>query len=490
MYMPEAGSRPSPDHVKYMILGCGSIGYNVVEKLAAEVNDLIIVDHDEKRVQDFRDQKYEAVARDMLDGGFLEGLPIPEVVFILSNNKDANLAAVRRIKERYPGVYVIARAMDPVSQDLLRDAGADMVIYPQELVARIAIHEINRFRSFHMARRLFDLLSTFDGALGIVTHTNPDPDAISSAMALAEIAREASKGKVSTHILYDGEIGHQENQAFVNLLEINMERIKGGEVPDCDHLALVDSGAPGSNNALPKSARVAIIIDHHRNGDQGPPPADFVDIRPGMGATATIMTQYLRELNIPVSKNVATALMYGIRADTQNFTRNISSEDLQNAAYLLPLTDEELLKRITSPSISQATMDVIGNAICNRKIRSGYLFSNVGYLRNRDALPQAADLLINLEGVNTALVYGICDDAIHISARNRDIRLHIGNVMLDSFGDIADTGGHATMAAAIIPLNFFSSVRNKDELLSLVIDPLLRRFTKTVGLEDEENGEE
>lgn len=488
--MAEAGTGSSAERTKYMILGCGSTGYNVAEELGRETNELVIVDHDEKRVEDLRDQKYEAVVRDLLDENVLEGLPVPEVAFVLSNDKDANLSVVRQIKQTYPHVHIIARAVDPVSVDMLKETGADMVVYPQEVVARAAVHHIRRIRSSRMARRLYNLFAGWEGTLGIITHTNPDPDAISSAMALAAIAHEASEGKLEARIIYDGDIGHQENRAFVNLLEIRMERFEPSTVPDCAHLALVDCSGPGVNNALPKPTRVDIIIDHHKNGDQSPPPAEFVDIRPGVGATASILTQYLQELDIPVNKNVATALMYGIRADTQNFTRNVTPQDLNYAAFLLPLTDSDLLQRITSPSVSQETLDVLGNAIRNRKIRSGYLFSNVGYIRNRDALPQAADLLINLEGVNTALVYGIGDQSIQISVRNRDIRLHIGNVMMDSFGDIADTGGHATMAAAVIPLEFFSAVRNKDSLLALVIDPLLRRFTKNVGLEDEETGEE
>ena len=45
------------------------------------------------------------------------------------------------------------------------------------------------------------------------------------------------------------------------------------------------------------------------------------------------------------------------------------------------------------------------------------------------------------------------------------------------------------MAAAAIPLSIFSKVKNKEELLSLIIDPLLHEFTHVAGIEDEESGE-
>ncbi|HOF96002.1 MAG TPA: DHH family phosphoesterase [Methanoculleus sp.] len=484
--MPEAVQNVSKERIKYIIFGCGSTGYNVAEELGQESEDLIIVDKDEKRVEDLRDQKYEALVRDLRDPNLMEGLPVPEVAFILTNDRDANLTALKTIKNRYPATYVIARATDPVSVDLLQQEGADIVLYPQEVVARTAIHHIRKLHSSRLALRLYDLLAAWEGTLCIVTHLNPDPDSISSAMALSMIARHASHNKLNCRILYEGDIGHQENRAFINLLEIKMERLTPQILSECNYIALVDSSAPGANNELPKTTRVNIIVDHHKNGERPPGAADFVDIRPGVGATASIMTQYLMELDIPVSKSVATALLYGIRADTRDFKRNVTPQDLNYAAFLLPLTDSDLLDKITSPSISQETVEIMGNAIRNRRIRSGYLFSNVGFIRNRDALPQAADILIHLEGVNTALVYGISDQNIVISGRNKDIRLHLGNVMAEAFGPIGEAGGHATMAAAMIPLSYFSMVKEKEELLNLIIDPILKRFANIVGLDNNE----
>jgi nanoRNase/pAp phosphatase (c-di-AMP/oligoRNAs hydrolase) len=105
---------------------------------------------------------------------------------------------------------------------------------------------------------------------------------------------------------------------------------------------------------------------------------------------------------------------------------------------------------------------------------------------NRDALPQAADILITLEGVNTALVYGITDTEIVISARNRDIRLHIGNALSEAFVEMGTAGGHPNMAAATLPLHYFGNVVNKEELLHIIIEPILQKFKNLVGLENEE----
>ncbi|MBO4522687.1 MAG: bifunctional oligoribonuclease/PAP phosphatase NrnA, partial [Methanomicrobium sp.] len=300
-------------------------------------------------------------------------------------------------------------------------------------------------------------------------------------------------GKLSCKIIYDGKIGHQENRAFVTLLDIQLQRVTEENMEDtirgCDYIALVDSSAAGVNNFLPPDTKVDIIIDHHKIMEEENRSVHFVDVRPGMGATASILTQYLQELDILVDQKVATALLYGIRADTHDFSRNTTPQDLNYAAFLLPLTDNELLNKITSPSMSIETVEAMGLAIKNRKVQNGYLFTNVGYVKNRDVIPQAADLLVQLEGINTAVVYGIGDDSITISARNKDIRMHVGNVMKEAFDEIGEAGGHATMAAAKIPLNSFAVIKNKEELLNLISEPLLKRFTDTIGLGKEDKNE-
>ena len=483
--MPDTAAFVSPEPVKYCIFGCGTNGYNIILELAKANERAIVVDRDESVVRSLRDQKSDAYVRDVAAADMLVGLPPFEIAFVMTNNADANLAAVTTIKKRYPAVQVIVRAVDPVASGKLTAAGADFVVYPQEVVARAAIHEIQKQHSSRISQRLFTLLAGWDGMLGIITHKNPDPDAIASAMALGEIARHANGKTLTTRIYSEGNIGHQENRTFVNLLDIKMEHLTPEALQKCTYLALVDCSGPGANNDVPPQTKINLVIDHHKDGKHVAAQGTFTDIRPGIGATASIMTQYLQELDVPVDKRVATALLYGIRTDTKDFRRNVTPQDLNYAGFLLPLTDADLLDKIMSPSMSQETLDVMGKAIQNRKIQSGYLFSNVGYVMNRDALPQAADILITLEGVNTALVYGITDSAIVISARNRDIRLHIGNALAEAFGEMGDAGGHPNMAAATLPLHYFGHVTNKQDLLEIVIEPILQKFKNLVGLENE-----
>lgn len=490
--VPQAQPTQTIKKIKYALLGCGSIGNNIVEELHEPGDGILIVDIDEKRVGDLLDHRKQAIVGDISDEEVIKNLPDPEVVFVLTSSKEANLSAVINVRKHFPSANIIARATDLLSTDQFADNGADVVLYPQQVVAKSAVNHMLNLVASRNAQKLYSLLASWTGTLGIITHKNPDPDAISSAMALSVIANDASAGKLQSRILYEGNIGHQENRAFVNLLEIQIEHLTPEILQQCDYLALVDCVGPGINNDLPPETKVNIIIDHHsaENVVRINPP-DFLESNPDAGATASIMAQYLQELYLTFDTKVATALFYGIRADTKEFQRNLSSQDLHNAAFLLPIANRSLLEIIMSPSMAQETLDVVGAAIKNREIKHGYLFSNVGYIRNRDAIPQAADMLLSLEGVTTSMVYGITDSAIVLSARNKDIRLHIGDVMKEAFSVVpgASAGGHATMAALSIPLNVFSLVKDKDELLNMVIDPILDNFMKLVGIVDEEGNE-
>ena len=82
-----------------------------------------------------------------------------------------------------------------------------------------------------------------------------------------------------------------------------------------------------SNTSLSTSElRPDIIIDHHYTEGEKI-NAELMDIRPKVGATATIMTSYLRDFNIEINEQLATGLLYGILVDTDNFKRSFEKEE-------------------------------------------------------------------------------------------------------------------------------------------------------------------
>ncbi len=447
--------------------------------------DLIIVDKDAQKVETLRDEAYEAIVGDVGDPGLLDRINTKNLsgILILSSDTLANKAALDNVRRKVSrDVYCVARATDVINMQEMETMGADLVIMPPRMVAKSLSRSLERAEGLRRGNKMAQWFENIRGKkMVIMVHNNPDPDAIASALALKTIANSHD---IRADIVYHGEIGHQENKAFVNLLGIDLYRYEDVEIAAYDKIAMVDCSGPGANNPLPTNTHIGIIIDHHPITDSEI-DAEFIDIRPNVGASSTIVTKYLQELNIDIDGKLATALLYGIRTDTLDFKRNTDSADLSAASYLYPLSDHDILDQLERPSMSIETLDVLGEAINNRQVIGSYLLSNVGSIRDRDTLPQAADYLLNLEGISTTVVFGVSDDKIFISGRSNDIRINLGDVMKRAFGEESG-GGHANAAAATIELGVFSAAKDRQTLLRLVNEAVVKRFLTAVGVEEDD----
>ena len=319
-------------------------------------------------------------------------------------------------------------------------------------------------------QRLWELLGDSE-TLTIVCHDNPDPDCLASAVGLGTIA--AAAGIDEQHILYSGDISHQQNRALVNLLDIELEPFRVEMVRDRPPevlLAFVDHSVPGENNRVPPRTDVDIVIDHHPFEDVA---ARFVDNRESVGATATILTEYIRALPMEPTPRVGTALLFAIRRETLDFLRGVTRGEYEAAAYLHEYSETGMLRQLSNPAVSSATVDTIAHAIENRRVTGSVLISQVGRTSERDALPQAADYLMTLEGVETVIVFGLVENTIQMSARSTDSRVHIGSVLHRAFDDVGSAGGHREMAGGTIELGIFSGYTTDDEQLVGIVDQVI-----------------
>ncbi|GAA0677875.1 DHH family phosphoesterase [Natronoarchaeum mannanilyticum] len=471
----------------YAILGCGSVGHVVAEELVEQGKDVLIIDRDEGRVEALRDQDLNAMTADIRDDSIVEEIADREVVLIMSSDVEANKAAVERIREDGDDQFIVVRASDPVSGDELSELGADVVINPSSVIADFALRSLESGELEHKARQLSDVIEESRDRMAILTHDNPDPDSIASATALQAVAAHLD---VEADIFYMGDIGHQENRAFANLLGIELN--DWDEVEDVDQydtIALVDHAKSAEFQV---DLDIDVLIDHYEPDVDY--DATFVDVRPNMSSTSTIMTKYIQEFDMNVGEEVATALLYGIRAETLDFKRDTNPADLTAAAYLYPFANHDTLEQVESPSMSPETLDVLAEAITSREVQGSHLVSNAGFIRDRDALAQAAQHLLNLEGITTTGVFGIADDTIYLAARSKDIRMNIGKVLQDAYGEIGEAAGHSTQASAEIPLGIFTGIEtneeNRDTLLQLTEEAVKSKLFDAMGVEsgDGSNG--
>ena len=321
----------------------------------------------------------------------------------------------------------------------------------------------------------------------VVIQDFPDPDALSSSWAYQLIAEQYG---IQCDIVYAGTLSHQENIALVKLTGLPAKRwgvhtLKDRDLSLYQGCVLMDSQGTNSQlMPLVKQAQIPIlvVIDHHSK--QGELQAEFMDIRPKMRATATILTQYLQtgllDFNNgnPIHVKCATSLMHGIRSDTINLLQ-AQEADFLAASYLSRIYDPQLLNSVLQSARSCRVMEVIERSLKNRTVQNNFSIAGVSYLRyeDRDAIPQAADFLVTEENIHTAIVYGIVQDT------SNDVELVIGSLRtnkltLDPDEFLKETlgqdsqgryyGGGRDMAGGFeIPVGFLSGFNNQNDYTKL-----------------------
>lgn len=331
------------------------------------------------------------------------------------------------------------------------------------------------------AEAVFDRLRS-RSSLTIVCHDDPDPDCLAGTIALELLARES--GIDTVDILYGGTISHQQNRAFVNVFEVELKRYSDAMVKTNDLVAFIDHSLPGNHNSVPSDIKVDIVIDHHPSNRSI--PADIVDVREEYGATVTILTEYLRELSVEVTTRVASGLLFGLHRERLDFIRQPTVHEYDAARYLHPRADIDMLRELYGASFTAETVDAVGAAIHNRVKHDSCLVSCIGRTVSHDALAQAADYLLNIEGVSTVLVCGIIGDEIQLSARSIRRDIDLGERLQQAFGDVGRAGGHKDMAGGQLPLGILSDVaEDETDVTDLVETRVRNRFFDVMGVPTE-----
>src|SRR4051794_38119520 len=137
----------------------------------------------------------------------------------------------------------------------------------------------------------------------VLTHDNPDPDSIAAALGLRRLL-EADGFEVT--LALGGIIGRAENRAMVRELRIPLVPLERLDLSTFDAVGLVDTQPQTGNNSLPDDRKPDIVIDHHppREASNG---VLWRDIRSEVGATATIVYEYLKLAGLSLDSTLATA---------------------------------------------------------------------------------------------------------------------------------------------------------------------------------------
>ena len=234
-------------------------------------------------------------------------------------------------------------------------------------------------------------------------------------------------------------------------------------VVDTHKIELID--AP---NILNKTTKI-VVIDHHRRSTDAieSPVLTFHEVYASSASElVTEIIEYSDE-KITVPKIEAECLYAGILTDTKNFTQKTGVRTFEAAAYLKKLgIDVAAINKDFQNDVDTyvAIADVIRNCeLIKEKV--AVAICPKGIENQVQITAQAADELLNLNGIESSFVLCEHDGKVHISGRSNG-NLNV-QVILERFGG----GGHMLIAGAQV------EDKSIDEVKNMLIDAIKEIIT-------------
>lgn len=287
----------------------------------------------------------------------------------------------------------------------------------------------------------------------IMGHKNPDMDAIGAAIGCLRATLNRNKegfivlekSNPSIDNLID-RMKEEEAETYEKLIsrETALSNIKHSSL-----LILVDNHKPSFTECpdLLEKTNQIVVIDHHRRGKE------FVDnpvlqyVEPYASSTCELITEMLTYMSndLNLTHFEADALMSGIVVDTKNFSFQTGVRTFE-AASILKRAGANMLKVKSLFQDDLDTMVYRAEVIHNTKmIHDNIAVSRFDKESNNSVLvaAQAADALLDINGIDASFVLTINDGKVHISGRSRGEVVSV-QLILEKIGG----GGHLNMAGA------------------------------------------
>lgn len=310
-------------------------------------------------------------------------------------------------------------------------------------------------------------------SLLICIQDNPDPDCIAAAVALRRLANNLAN--VQCSITCGGTVGRGENRALVKYLGLNLRCPEELDFTKYDLIAMVDTQPATGNNSLPKGIVPHIVIDHHpiRRLTRTAP---LTDIRSGYGSTSTIFVEYLIEAGITPETPLATALLYGIRSDTQDLGREAARADIEAIEFLYPFANKRMLSVIQRGKVPRVYYQMLADALRNARVQGPAIITELGQIDNPDMIAEVADLLLREDETTWSMCTGLWNEKIMISIRTSEETNLADKVIKSMVFRKGTGGGHLTYAGGQVPLKAGTKAERQE-----IERHIEEKFLKAIG---------
>ena len=309
------------------------------------------------------------------------------------------------------------------------------------------------------------------GPVLILTHDNPDPDALAAGKALATLL--SSAWNIPSRLVYSGLVLRAENQALLKILTPEwQQRDRLTNLDQYSAVALVDSQPGAGNNRLPADHLPQIVIDHHHPMREMISKVPYFDVQPDIGATVTLLYQYLEAAGVVLDADLATAMFYGLKTDTRGLSRGTSQDDIAVYLELLAQIDHKKLIQIEQAGLSQESFQALSHGLHSAQVYDHSITAYLGKMFRPDLPAEMADILIRLDKAKAVLCLGTHDQTLHLSVRTEPLGQDAGLLIQKVIVTPGKAGGHGTMAGGQVSLI--------DQELAPLVDEIINRFLRVM----------
>lgn len=289
------------------------------------------------------------------------------------------------------------------------------------------------------------------GPVLILTHHNPDPDALAAGDGIEWLVRQ--KWGYGLDKIYSGLVSRSENVAVLDHLTPGWTSLPSfaGLDPEA-RIVLVDTQPGATNNMLPTERVPAVVLDHHVPTAFPLDRVPYLDLRTEVGATATMVYQYIETMGLEIPPRLATALLYGIKTDTNGLTRGSSIEDEYAYLRLVRGIDRHALIRVENAQRPAIYYQELVRGIERAAVYGSAVVLYLGDLHRPDFTADMAEELIRLEDARAALCMGRFQGKLYLSVRTLPSDIPASRLLERVIHDFGHSGGHGVVAGGQVVL--------------------------------------
>lgn len=123
--------------MKYIVVGLGSFGAPLSQKLTAQGNEVIGIDVRMEKVELYKEKISHTIKMDATDEFTVAGLPLKDtdvVIVAIGEDEGANIMATAIFKNMQVK-RLISRSINPLHEKVLKAIGVDEIVHPEEETA-------------------------------------------------------------------------------------------------------------------------------------------------------------------------------------------------------------------------------------------------------------------------------------------------------------------------------------------------------------------